>query len=147
MMKTIPFNLKQFIYITLITSIWINASEIFRYFLFVMERTKAFFQNKNGVAEMDLAIFSIWGIWDTILSAVVVFIFWLITNTFGNNNRSVFISGTIVWVSVFVIFWIATANMGLSSWNILLITLPLSWIEIIIGTWIASKLYKKKENE
>ena len=105
-MKTKPFNVKQFIYITLITSIWINASEIFRYFLFVMERTKAFFPNKIGVADMDLTIFSIWGIWDTILTAVVVFFFWLFANTFGNNNRSVFISSMIVWVSVFVIFWI-----------------------------------------
>ncbi len=146
-MKPQQFNLKHFIYITLITSIWINASEVFRYFLFVMDRTKSFFPNKENVAEMNLGIFTIWGVWDTILTTIVVFIFWLYAQIFGNNNRSVFVSGTIVWVSVFVIFWVATANMGLSSWNILLIILPLSWIEIIIGSWIASKLYKRVENE
>jgi len=144
-MKLHLFNLKHFVYITLITSIWINTSEVFRYFLFVMDRTKSFFPNKENVAEMDLGIFVIWGIWDTILTAFVVLIFWLYAHVFGNNNRSVFISGTIVWVSVFVIFWVATANMGLSSWNILLITLPLSWIEIIVGSLIASRLYKRVE--
>ncbi|WP_437373951.1 hypothetical protein, partial [Maribacter litoralis] len=59
----------------------------------------------------------------------------------------VLISGTLVWSAVFVIFWIATANMGLSEWKILWITLPLSWLEMIIGAWIASKLYKKHEND
>ena len=146
-MKTKRFDLKQFIYITLIVSIWINVSEIFRYFLFVMERIKTFFPNKTDVAEMDFIIFSIWGIWDTTLSAIVVFIFWLYANAFGNNNRSVFISSTIVWGSVFVIFWVATANMGLSEWNVLWIILPLSWIEMVIGTWIVSILYKRKSNE
>ena len=137
------FNTKKFIIITLLTSIWINASEIFRYFIFVMDRTKAFFPNKEGIAEMNLSIFSIWGIWDTILTGILVFIFWLYTNTYGNNNRSVIVSATIVWIAVFVIFWVATANMGLANWSILLITLPLSWLELVVGAYIASKLYRR----
>lgn len=137
------FNLKQFVIITLITSIWINASEVFRYFIFVMQRVKVFFDGKSGVAEMDFIIFSIWGLWDTLLTAAIVFIFWLYSNTFGNNNRSIIMSSTIVWLSIFVVFWVATANMGLCKWNLLLITLPLSWIEMVIGTWIASKLYSR----
>ena len=144
-MENLKFNIKQFIIITLLTSIWINISEIFRYFVFVMDRTKAFFPNKEGVAEMNISIFSIWGVWDTILTGILVFIFWLYANTYGNNNRSVIVSGTIVWIAVFVIFWIATANMGLANWSILLITLPLSWLELVIGAFIASKLYKKKK--
>jgi energy-coupling factor transporter transmembrane protein EcfT len=108
-----------------------------------MQRTKSFFPNRNNIAEMDLKIFAIWGIWDTILTAIIVYIFWLYSKIYGNTNRSVFISGTVVWIAVFVIFWVATANMGLSSWSILLITLPLSWFELIVGSYIASKLYKK----
>lgn len=145
-MKMQQFNRRQFIFITLITSIWINASEIFRYFLFVMERTKSFFPNKEGIAEMNIIIFSIWGIWDTILTAIIVYIFWLYASVFGNTMRSIFISGTLVWIAVFVIFWVATANMGLAHWNILFITLPMSWFELIVGSWIASKLYKRLES-
>lgn len=141
------FNLKQFVIITLITSVWINLSEVFRYFVLVMPRVKSFFDDKLGVAEMDLGIFSIWGLWDTLLTAVLVFFFWLFAKSFGNNRKSIFISGTIVWLAVFVVFWVATANMGLSEWRVLLITLPLSWIEMIVGAWIVSALYKRKANE
>ena len=146
-MITKKFNFKHFTIITLLTSIWINISEVFRYFVLVMPRVKAFFDNKLGIADMDLGIFAIWGVWDTLLTGVLVFVSWLYLQVFGNSNRSVFISGTIVWSAVFVVFWVATANMGLSEWNILWITLPLSWLEMIVGAWIASKLYKKYEND
>ena len=146
-MITKKFNFKRFVIISLLTSIWINISEVFRYFVLVMPRVKSFFDNKQGVADMDFAIFSIWGLWDTLLTGVLVFVFWLYSRFFGNSNRSVLISGTIVWLAVFVIFWVATANMGLSEWKILWITLPLSWFEMVVGAWIASKLYKKYDND
>ena len=110
-----------------------------------MPRVKSFFENKSGVSDMNLRIFSIWGLWDTLLTGILVFVFWLYAKEFKNSNRSVLMSGTIVWLAVFVIFWVATANMGLSEWNMLWITLPLSWFEMIIGAFIASKLYKKYE--
>ncbi|MDH7448188.1 hypothetical protein [Aquimarina sp. 2201CG14-23] len=136
-------NFKHFIIITLLTSIWINISEVFRYFVLVMPRVKSFFDDKQGVADMDFGIFTIWGVWDTLLTSILVFVFWLYSKSFGNSNRSAFISGTIVWFAVFVIFWVATANMGLSEWKILWIVLPLSWLEMVVGAWIASRLYKK----
>lgn len=146
-MITQKFNFKHFTMITLLTSIWINISEVFRYFVLVMPRVKSFFDDRQGIADMDYSIFAIWGLWDTLLTGVLVFAFWLYSRVFGNSNRSVMISGTLVWLAVFVIFWVATANMGLSEWKILWITLPLSWLEMVIGAWIASKLYKKYENE
>lgn len=136
-------NLKQFIINVLITSIWVNISEVFRYFVFVMPSLKSFLFDRSDVAQIDLKIFTIWGFWDTLLTAIMVFFFWLYIQSFGNSLKSVFISGSLVWLAVFVIFWVATANMGLSDWDMLLITLPLSWIEMIVGTWISSKLYKK----
>ena len=138
------FNLKQFIFIVLLTSIWINISEVFRYFVFVIPRLKEFFDDQPGIVEMDLGIFLIWGFWDTLLTAILVFILWLYSIVFGKGFKSVIISATTVWLSVFVIFWVATANMGLSSWKILLITLPLSWLEMVVGAFIASKLYSFK---
>ncbi len=137
------FDFKKLLRITLITSIWINASEVFRYFVLVMPRTKLFFQEKPGIAEMNWGIFAIWGFWDTLLTVVLVFVFWLYAKSFGNTNRSAMISGTLVWAAVFVIFWVATANMGLSSWDILWIVLPLSLLEMVVGALIASKLYAR----
>lgn len=138
--------LRQFVIITLITSIWIHISEVFRYFVFVMPKTRDFFNNKSGIAEMDWGIFAIWGLWDTLLTSILVYIFWLYAQKYGNNTRSIFTTGVIVWASIFVIFWVATANMGLSDWKILAITLPLSLIEMIIGAFIISKLFHKGLN-
>ncbi len=143
MMTPPKFNIKHFAIISLLTSIWIHISEVFRYFVLVMPRVKSFFDGALGIAAMDLEIFVIWGFWGTLLTSILVFVFWLYSSVYGNSNRSVLMSSTIVWLAVFVIFWIATANMGLSDWKMLWITLPLSWFEMVVGTWIASQLYKK----
>lgn len=141
------FNFKHFVTITFVASIWINISEVFRYFVFVRPLVKSFFGDKRGVADMDLGIFAIWGLWDTLLTGVLVFVYWLYSRVFGNSIRSVLISGTIVWLAVFVIFWVATANMGMSEWSTLWITLPLSWLEMVVGAWIVSKIYNNYEND
>jgi len=137
------FNLKSFVIVVLITSIWVNASEVFRYFVFVMPRVKAYWNNLESVADMNWVIFSIWGIWDTILTAMTVFIFWLYAQRFGYNNKSVITSAILAWVFFFVLYWVGAANMGYSDWSILWITLPLSLLELIIANFIAAKLYKR----
>ena len=142
-MKTNTFKLKQFIIITLITSIWINIAEIFRAVVIAFPRIKAFFGSKIVVGEMSLGNALIWGLWDTILSIVLVFIFWLTAKTFGNNFKSIFISATITCAATLGIFWIATVNTGLGEWSTAFIVLPVAWIEMIIGAWIASKLYAR----
>jgi len=141
------FNIKTFTIVTLLTSIWIHISETFRYEVFVAPRVRLFFENKSGVADMDTGIFIIWVFWDTLVTAVLIFTFWLYSRVFGNTNRAVLISGTLVWLAIFVVFWVATVNMGLSEWKALGVILPLCWLEMIIGTWIASKLYKKHKND
>ncbi|OEK00263.1 hypothetical protein BFP97_01485 [Roseivirga sp. 4D4] len=145
-MPTKKFRVKQFIIVVLITSIWINASEILRYFLLVMPMMKDYWGGvDHRIAEMDGLIFSIWGLWDTLLTGVLVFVVWLYTQFFGSSNRSIIFSSSLVWAAVFVIFWVATSNMGLSNWGILLVALPLSWVEMVIGGWISVKLYSSRK--
>jgi hypothetical protein len=137
------FNLKQFITIALIASIWVQVSEVFRYFILVMPILKQFLIALPGVAPMNLQIFSIWGVWDTLLTFMNVFIFWLYARQFGNNLRSVITAGTISWLFLFVLFWVAMVNMALAPASILLITLPLSWMEMVVTSIIASWLYDR----
>lgn len=141
------FNIRHFIVITLITSIWINASEVFRYFILVVPRVKAYWNNLEFVADMSIGIFAIWGLWDTILTAMVVYIFWLYSRVYGNNIRSVITSSILSWMFFFVLYWVGAANMGYSDWKILWITLPLSLLELLVASFIASKLYKKYEKD
>lgn len=139
-----PFIVKDFIIITLITSLWVNASEVFRYFVLVRPEMHRYLAGVENVADMNIGIFAIWGLWDTVLSALYVFLFWLCAQAFGNNRRSVLVSGLMSWCFFFLLFWVGMANMGLSSWSYLLIVLPLALFETLIAAWITSKLYLKK---
>jgi hypothetical protein len=93
---------------------------------------------------MNLGIFAIWGLWDTLLSALYVYLFWLCAQVFGNNIRSVLTSGFMSWCFFFVLFWVGMANMSLSSWAYLLVVLPLTLLETLVAAFIASRLYLKK---
>lgn len=138
------FVLKDFIIITLITSLWVNTSEVFRYFVFVRPEMHNYLSMVPNVADMNLGIFAIWGLWDTLLSALYVYLFWLCAQVFGNNIRSVLTSGFMSWCFFFVLFWVGMANMSLSSWAYLLVVLPLTLLETLVAAFIASRLYLKK---
>ena len=137
------FNLKKFILTTLVVSIWINLSEVFRYFAIVMPKTREYLSIVSGVAPMDWGVFAIWGVWDTILTALVVFVYWLVAQRFGNNLRSVVLAGTTSWMFFFLLFWVGMVNMALSSVSLVAIALPLAWLEMVVASFIASKLYAR----
>ncbi|REL27069.1 hypothetical protein DXX93_11170 [Thalassotalea euphylliae] len=138
------FVTKDFIVITIIVSLWVNASEVFRYFIFVRPEMHEYLSVVPNVADMNWGIFAIWGLWDTLLTALYVFLFWLCSQAFGNNTKSVIISGIMSWCFFFVLFWVGMANMNLSSWSYLVIVLPLALIETLVASYIASKLYLRK---
>ena len=134
---------KSFIAVIALVSIWINFSEVIRYFIWVMPATKSYFPHDDRVADMDLGIFLIWGLWDTLLTTVLVIITYLTIKVLGNSILNVVRSALLVWATIFVIFWVASANMGLSDWNILWVTLPLSLIEMMVGAYFTSILLVK----
>ncbi|MEM8808076.1 MAG: hypothetical protein AAGF01_18810 [Cyanobacteria bacterium P01_G01_bin.38] len=135
------FNTRQFILVTLITSLWVNASEVFRYFVFVMPTLRQSLSAIEGVAPMDWGVFAIWGVWDMLLTGLIVFMFWLFAQRYGNNLRSVIIAGTISWLFFFMLFWLGMVNMGLAEWSLLALALSLSWVELVVASLIASRLY------
>lgn len=54
------FNLKQFLIVVLLVSIWVNASEVFRYFVIVMPETRQFLSMVPNIAPMDWGVFFVW---------------------------------------------------------------------------------------
>ncbi|MRT94585.1 hypothetical protein [Ancylomarina sp. 16SWW S1-10-2] len=138
------FKFKQFIIITLITSAWIHIGETSRAALVAFPRIAAFFEGKLQVIGLEQAQAShalIWVAWDTLLTAVLVFMFWLCAKAFGNNLKAILISGTVTSFATLGIFWIATVNTGLGEWSTAFIIFPIAWAELVIGAWIASRLY------
>jgi hypothetical protein len=142
-MKT-KFIFKDFIIITLLVSIWVNTSEVFRYFIIVRPDMHENLATIPQVADMNITIFLIWGVWDTLLTGLIVFLFWLCSQVFGNNLKSIVISSAVSWCFFFLLFWVGLANMNLSSWSFIIIVLPLALLETSVASFIASKLYSRK---
>jgi len=128
---------KQVIIPVLLTNlVWINASEVFRYFVFVMPMMRQALPEVPDVAPMSFSIFMIWGIWDTILLLAVSGFTWLFLERYGATSRNALLIGTIVWCAIFVIFWLATFNMNLAAPRILAVALPLAWVEMAVAALI-----------
>lgn len=139
-MMSPKFETKHFIVSTLLVNIWVQVSETVRYLVFVVPKMEA---DGGEILEATGFVLFIWIIWGTLLSSLIVFLHWMYANIFGNSIQTVLKSATISWIFVFVLFWIGISNMGLSEWNLLWITLPLSWLEVFIATYIATKIYSK----
>ncbi len=137
------FVFKDFIIITLLVSIWVNASEVFRYFFIVRPEMHENLATIPNVADMNITIFLIWGVWDTLLTGLFVFLFWLCSQVFGNNGKSIVITSLVSWCFFFLLFWVGMANMSLSSWSFLIIVLPLALLETTVAAFITSKLYAR----
>jgi hypothetical protein len=116
--------------------VWVNASEIFRYFVFVMPMMRDTFAMVPGIAPMNLPVFLVWGIWDTILIIAITGFSWLWLERFGSSARQAVWAGTLVWAAVFVMLWLGLYNMRLATPAILVVALPLAWLEMVVAAMI-----------
>jgi hypothetical protein len=83
------------------------------------------------IAPMNVPVFLIWGVWDTILVLTATLLPWMAMRIFGASILKSMIYGTGVWLSVFVIFWLGMSNMNLAPAEVVAVALPLSWLEMI----------------
>lgn len=130
------FPLRAFLLAILINTLWINASEVFRYFVFVMPMIRDTLAVVPDVAPISIGIFAQWGIWDTILVFASTGFTWLYLERFGSSIKQAVFAATLIWLAVFVIFWLAMYNMNLATPAILAIAWPLSWLEMLIAALI-----------
>ena len=131
-----PIPIRAFALTALINAVWINASEVFRYFAFVMPMMREAFPQVQDVAPMNLIIFVRWGVWDTILLLAVTGFVWIYLERFGASLRNALIAGTLVWASIFGILWLGLFNMNLATVPILAVALSLSWLEMLLASLI-----------
>ncbi|WP_343563691.1 hypothetical protein [Kiloniella sp. b19] len=124
----------------LVNFIWINLSEVFRYFVFIMPMIRKSFPELPGIAPMNLGIFSLWGLWDLILIIATTGFVWLYQNQFGLTLKNSLSAGFLVWVAIFGILWLALFNLNLATASILSIALPLSCLELLIAAWIVFRV-------
>ncbi len=120
----------------LLNAVWINASEIFRYFVFVMPMLRKTLASIDNVAPMNAQVFLLWGIWDALLVVAVTGFVWLFLDRYETSNPAALLAGTLAWLGIFGILWLGMYNMNLATPAVLAIALPLSWIEIVVAAFI-----------
>ncbi|WP_457825532.1 hypothetical protein, partial [Staphylococcus aureus] len=64
---------------------------------------------------MNLTVFLVWGVWDTILLLVVSGFCWLFLARYGATLRNALAIGTALWCTIFVILWLGSFNMNLAT--------------------------------
>ena len=132
-MPTEPGQRRAFWTALLANAIWINASEIFRYFVFVMPMMREAFPQIDDVAPMNFGVFMIWGAWDTLLLFAATGVTWLMLVQFGSGIRNAVLAGTAVWAGIFGILWLGLFNMNLATGAVLAVALPLAWLEMVVA--------------
>lgn len=132
------FTSKPFLKTLLINFVWQNISEIFRYFVFIMPMMRAAFPQLPDIAPMSLSVFAIWSVWGGLLLVSQSFFTWVVLLQFGNTRCNMFASGTLIWLAVFGILWLALYNMNLATPSIMAVALALSWFEMLVSSWIVS---------
>ena len=120
----------------LVNMVWINISEVFRYFVFVMPMMREALPALENVAPMNLTVFMIWGVWDTILIFCVTGFFWIFLERFGCSLVSAIAGASFAWLDIFVILWLGLYNMNLTNLSVVGVALLLSWIELVVAALI-----------
>ncbi|MGB7204491.1 MAG: hypothetical protein WBD37_03350 [Anderseniella sp.] len=129
-----------FVYALLANFVWINVSEVFRYFAFIMPMMRKALPMLPDAAPMNLTVFLIWGLWDTILVIASTTIVWMALTIFAPTLRNTLVAGTGVWITIFGLIWIGIYNMNLTTWPVVLTALPLAWVEMIIAALIVRRI-------
>jgi hypothetical protein len=127
----------------LINFVWINLSEVARYFLVVRPMLHTAFPGDAEVAPMSLGIFAVWGLWDLVLIAAATGFYWLWLERFGDGLRQILYASAAFSLTVFGLLWLGVANMGLAPYTIIVAALPLAWAEQGIACWIVARARKR----
>ena len=128
-------NLKKAIWEILLVSIWINIFETLRWMLFAKPEIDMHFKAANLVLPNEPINNLLWLIWGIII-AVMIFIV--------SKKFKVLQTTFIVWITVYVMHWIALWNMAVLPINILWLAVPLTFINVLVGALI-SKYFQSNE--
>ena len=128
-------NYQKAIWQILIVSIWINIFETLRWILFAKPEIDMHFKAANLVLPNEPINNLLWLIWGIII-AVMIFIV--------SKKFKVLQTTFIVWITVYVMHWIALWNMAVLPINILWLAVPLTFINVLAGALI-SKYFQSNE--
>lgn len=116
--------------------IWINVSEVARYFGLIKPMLHDAFPGATHIAASSPGIVASWMLWDTVLIFAATGFFWMFLTQFGATIKNVLLGSIAFTVTVFGLIWVGIVNMGLAPIDFIWAALPLAWIEQIIAACI-----------
>lgn len=141
------FPVRGFILALGVNAIWINASEVFRYFVFVMPMMREALPGVENVAPMNVPIFLVWGVWDTVLLVFSTLMTTLWLAVFGSHVRQAIAAGAAIWGGVFCIFWIAMLNMNIATPAVAGVASLFALIEMVVAALITRWALRKSSGD
>ena len=140
------FPFKEVMRTCLAVNTWVGISQLFRYFVIVVPMMRAAFPNVEDIVPITWPVVIAWGVWVTIYLAWFVSIIWIFFERFGTTVNIALIAGSMATIPVYGLFWLALYLMSLTTPMIILIALPLAWIELLIAAMIIrSRMIKQYE--
>jgi hypothetical protein len=123
--------MKKNILAIVLTTIWISISEFVRNeFLF-----KSYWTDHYGslglVFPSEPVNGAVWGLWSLCFALAIYFI---------AKKFSLWETTVLSWFAGFVLMWIATGNMGVLPFGILVFAVPLSFLEAFLASLIIKKV-------
>lgn len=123
--------------------VWMNVSEVFRYFVVVKPLVRSDFAFVPGITPDTPLIAMLWAVWDAVLILVTTTICWTALCQWKDGWRSAVAAGTLVWASVFVLLWLGLHNMGLARPHTIAAALPLAWIELVVAALLVDWRWRR----
>ncbi|MEP2734986.1 MAG: hypothetical protein ABJP34_01715 [Erythrobacter sp.] len=124
--------------------IWINASEVVRYFGLIKPMLHEAFPKVDNIAIISPSIFASWMFWDTILILAAAGFYWMFFKQFGATAKNAILSSIAFTITIIGLIWIGIVNMGLAPSKFIWVALPLAWIEQVVAAFIVFWAIKRK---
>lgn len=129
-------NNRGFILALIGNFIWINASEVWRYFAIVKPKLLETFPDVAGIAPTSPAIIASWMLWDTVLILAATGVYWMFLKNGALSVSRALLVATYFTITIFGLIWLGIANMGLAPISFLWAALPLAWAEQAVAALI-----------
>lgn len=123
-------SLKKTILPIFLATVWISFSEFIRNEFLLKSYWSNHYQNMGLTFPSELVNGAIWGLW-SLCFAIAIFI---ISKKFS-FWQTIFLS----WFTGFVLMWLVVGNMGVLPFNLLYFAIPLSFLEVLVATFIIQK--------
>ena len=115
----------------ILTSIWVNASELFRNNVLLKAYWVEHYQSRGMTFSSEPKNGIVWIAWGFLFAIAI----YLISRKF-NLIQTTLIS----WFIAFVLMWVVTWNLNVLPIAILIYAVPLSLLEAFIGSYICIKI-------